>query len=342
MDARRISLFISILVCGIGVICLLTMKHDGDDASGVGEQSKTVTRTSAEEAPALGGMPARQMRNNAKFAERDARLRFFDVMTPYLSKDEVVAIATACDSGRFRAPNTFTDMTRMAEIVGAIQHNGKLNEFYDALKVASMKYPSDINILRMMVLVSSIHGFREGEYNENLAKLAALDSRSDVAFPYAQQLLAGGDAEAACSCVFKSASDHPEEASGTLSNALRIFVDAKADGQKQLVLGRLKETKLDAFEAGCCGDILYNSGDVENAAYFYKKNTAAETDALNREIARLRLCQIEIKGGSRSEETLATLKELALSTTPMVKAGAGKTLAEIGVDVPTRGKTSNN
>ena len=216
-------------------------------------------------------------------------------------------------------------------------------DFYEALKSASEKEPQNLNLLRMMVLVSSIQGFKDGEYESNLARLVLLDTNSDVTFPYAQILLEKGDAEASYSWIEKNVLEHPDQAASTLSNALRIFLEAKAVPQKNQVVSQLKEIKVDPFQAHCCGKYLYDGGELTDAAFFYGKNAEDADNPFFQESAQVRLCQIQIKNGTQDDKTVAMLKELATkSNTPAIQADAYRALIELKVDLPNQRSNSNN
>ena len=277
------------------------------------------------------------------FAKRDSELKFLDVMLPYLSTNHLVYIVEANKRGVVCAPKTFTELAGLAELVGGILKSGKLMDFYEALKSASEKEPQNLNLLRMMVLVSSIQGFKDGEYESNLARLVLLDTNSDVTFPYAQILLEKGDAEASYSWIEKNVLEHPDQAASTLSNALRIFLEAKAVPQKNQVVSQLKEIKVDPFQAHCCGKYLYDGGELTDAAFFYGKNAEDAANPFFQESAQVRLCQIQIKNGTQDDKTVAMLKELATkSNTPAIQADAYRALIELKVDLPNQRSNSNN
>ena len=324
------------------VVCLRGSPEDnGVGVDSIAESSPTPARTG-------GGVPkggiAERMADDLKgFAEKDGELRFMDVMLPYLTTNHLAAIAEAAKRGVVRAPKTFTELAGFAELVGGILKSGKLMDFYAALKAASENDPKNRNLLRMLVLVSSIQGFKEGEYEANLARLVKFDTNSDVAFPYAQLLLEKGDAEASYSWIERNVADHPDQAASTLSNALRIFLKAKADQQKDHIVAQLKETRLDPFQAHCCGKYLYEGGELADAAFFYEKNASDEANPYYREAAQVRLCQMQIRNGTQDDKTVATLKELAAkSGTPAIQTDARRALIELKVDLPNQRSNSNN
>ena len=270
-------------------------------------------------------------------------MKFLDVMWPFLPEKYQKMFEEAKAAGKEWKPKTFSEMAGGAELVGHIANSGKLMVFYAELQKAEADVPDNLNLLRMKVLVSSIQGFPEGEYEKNLTRLAQLDSNADVLFPYAQVQLENGDPEAAYSSIQKNVTEHPDQATSTLTSALRIFVKAKADKQKTLVVGQLKGLELDAFQADCCGRYLYDANDTEVAVYFYKQNENREHNPFFRESAQVRLCKVQIAKGTQDEQTIAMLKELALkSDTPAIKAEANKALASVNIELPQQGENSNN
>lgn len=342
---RRNILIVALLITVL-IAALLILHDNSSDGNGVGVDSMS------ELAPTLtcpgGGAPkeviAKKVADDLNgFAEKDKEMMFMDVMLPYLKTNHLAAIAEASKRGVVRTPKTFTELAGLAELVGGIQKSGKLMEFYEALKVASEMDPKNLNLLRMLVLVSSIQGFKEGEYEANLSKLVKLDTNSDVAFPYAQLLLEKGDADASYSWIEKNVADHPDQAASTLSNALRIYLKAKAVQQKDRVVAQLKEIKVDPFQAHCCGKYLYEGGEFADAAFFYEKNASDEANPYYREAAQVRLCLMQIRNGTQDDKTVATLKELAAkSDTPAIQADARRALIELKVDLPNQRSNSNN
>ena len=124
---------------------------------------------------------------------------------------------------------------------------------------------------------------------------------------------------------------------------MRIFTKAKADEQKTLVVGQLKGLELDAIQADCCGRYLYDANDMEDAVYFFKQNENRENNPFFREAAQVRICKVQITKGEQNEQTIETLKELALnSDTPAIKAEAYKALASINVELSHQTHNSNN
>ena len=346
MKTLKIIAPIATVLASCLIVLLMFCHRDSSEGNGVGVDSM------AESAPTParpgGGVPkgriAERVADDLKgFAEKDNELMFMDVMLPYLTTNHLAAIAEAVKRGAVRAPKTFTELAGLAELVGGILKSGKLMDFYAALKVASENDPKNLNLLRMLVLVSSIQGFKEGEYEANLSKLVKLDTNSDVAFPYAQQLLEKGDAVASYSWIEKNVADHPDQAASTLSNALRIYLKAKAVQQKDCVVAQLKEIKVDPFQAHCCGKYLYEGGEFADAAFFYEKNASDEANPYYREAAQVRLCQMQIRNGTQDDKTVATLKELATkSDTPAIQADARRALIELKVDLPNQRNNSNN
>lgn len=342
---KRSILIVALLITGL-IAALLILRDNSSDGNGVGLDSMAESTPM----PACSGDSARkeviaerEADDLKRLAEKDKELMFMDVMLPYLTTNHLVAIAEAAKRGVVRAPKTFTELAGLAELVGGILKSGKLMDFYEALKVASENDPKNLNLLRMLVLVSSIQGFKEGEYEANLSKLVKLDTNSDVAFPYAQLLLEKGDAAASYSWIEKNVADHPDQAASTLSNALRIYLKAKAVQQKDRVVAQLKEIKVDPFQAHCCGKYLYEGGEFADAAFFYEKNASDEANPYYREAAQVRLCQMQIRNGTQDDKTVATLKELATkSDTPAIQADARRALIELKVDLPNRRSNSSN
>ena len=270
-------------------------------------------------------------------------LKFLDVMWPFLPERYQKMIDEAKAHGGLRTPKTFSEVAGMAELVGHITKSGKLKDFYAALKDASAKDPDNLNLLRMLVLASSIQGFDEREYEANLAALAARDTNADVLFPYAQLQLEKGDAESAYSWIQKNVSEHPEQAASTLTSSLRIFTKAKATKQKELLVTQLKNTNVDAFQADCCGEYLYGDGDLADAAFFYEKNADSKDHPFFREAAQVKLCRIKIANKAQDEQTIEMLKELAMnSDTPAIKAEAHRALSALNIDLPYSTDNSNN
>ena len=121
-----------------------------------------------------------------------------------------------------------------------------------------------------------------------------------------------------------------------------VRIEAKAVPQKNQVVSQLKETKVDAFQAHCCGKYLYEGGELADAVFFYEKNALDTANPFYRETAQVRLCQIQIRNGTQDDKTVATLKELATkSNTPAIQADAHRALIELKVDLPNQRSNSN-
>jgi len=337
MRKQRISITI-IAVCAmvVAVCVLLARKGDGQD-----EQATTQHKDKSHPA-AVVDSSAKIISKSATTKSTESDLKFLDIMWPFLPEKYQKMFEEAKAAVKEWPPKTFSELAGGVELVGHIANSGKLMDFYAELQKALAADPDNLNLLRMMVLVSSIQGFAEGEYEKNLSRLAQLDSNADVLFPYAQVQLENGDPKAAYSSIQKSVTEHPDQAPSILTSALRIFVKAKADEQKTLVVGKLKGLELDAFQADCCGRYLYDANDTEDAVYFYKQNENREHNPFFREAAQVRLCKVQIAKGTQDERTITTLKELAMnSDTPAIKAEANKALASINVELPYQSDNSN-
>ena len=336
---RNKKLLIAVIVVYammVAVCVLLSRKGDGQDEQ-ISTRQKDKSRPVAV---AVSSGKATPNLATAKSSEPD--LKFLDVMWPFLPERYQRMFKEAKARGEIKTPKTFSEVAGMTELVGHIAKSGKLMDFYAELQKALADGPDNLNLLRMMVLVSSIQGFAEGEYEKNLSRLAQLDSNADVLFPYAQVQLENGNPKAAYSSIQRNVTEHPDQAPSTLTSALRIFTKAMANEQKTLVVGQLKGLELTASQADRCGGYMYESGDTEDAVYFYKQNENRENNPFFREAAQVRLCKVQIAKGAHDEQTIETLKELALkSDTPAIKAEATKALSSIKVELPHRDNSNN-
>ena len=336
----KVVCVVAVGLCALGCICFILHKRDDRcsvEATQLREQLKNeLVNTNNSEMVALAKAPE-------KLSGSQSDLKFLDVMWPFLPERYKKMIDEAKADGELRSPKTFSEVAGMIELVGHITKSGKLKEFYTALKDTSAKDPDNLNLLRMLVLASSIQGFDEGEYEANLSALAARDTNADVLFPYAQLQLEKGDAESAYAWIQKNVSEHPEQAASTLTSSLRIFTKAKATKQKGLLVAQLKNTEVDAFQADCCGGYLYGEGDLADAAFFYEKNADSKDHPFFREAAQVKLCRIKIANKAQDEQTIETLKELAMnSDTPAIKAEAHRALSSLNIDLPHSTDNSNN
>ena len=330
---------IAALLCAACSVWFLFSRRGGDHST-PNVQTNGVQKARAIKVPTA---KVRSPNESAIDMTSTADLEFLDVMWPFLPERYQKMIDEAKAHGGLHVPKTFSEVAGMMELVGHITKSGKLKDFYAALKDASAKDPDNLNLLRMLVLASSIQGFDEREYEANLAALAARDTNADVLFPYAQLQLEKGDAESAYSWIQKNVSEHPEQAASTLTSSLRIFTKAKATKQKELLVTQLKNTNVDAFQADCCGGYLYGDGDLADAAFFYEKNADSKDHPFFREAAQVKLCRIKIANKAQDERTIETLKELAMnSDTPAIKAEAHRVLSSLNIDLPYSTDNSNN
>lgn len=336
----KIVCIVAICLCVLG--CIWFVLHERVDHGSAGTTKpqqlteKVLGNTNNSGMVSVGTVP-----KTSSGGQSD--LKFLDVMWPFLPERYQKMIDEAKAHGGLRAPKTFSEVAGMAELVGHITKNGKLKDFYAALKDASAKDPDNLSLLRMLVLASSIQGFDEREYEANLAALAARDTNADVLFPYAQLQLEKGDAESAYSWIQKNVSEHPEQAASTLTSSLRIFTKAKATKQKGLLVAQLKNIEVNASQADRCGGYLYGDGDLADAAFFYEKNADSKDHPFFREAAQVKLCRIKIANKVQDEQTIETLKELAInSDTPAIKAEAHRALSSLNIDLPYSTDNANN
>lgn len=346
MDKRFFIIAIIISGCTLAVVWYLAESTRG---SVTGESKEASSAVSHETTYLTSIQGASIDRVNQQDRAEDPELvidnddeRFLDVMRPFLPEKYQKIFEKAEAEGRQWAPKTFSEMADGAELVGHIANSGKLMEFYRELQKAAEDNPSNVNLLRMMVLVTSFQGFPGEEHAKNLSRLAVLDSHADVVLPFAQMLSEQGNFEAAYSWLQKSAAVHPEQAAGTFTSALPFFADVAAAEQKSLVVDHLKGMELTASQADRCGGYMYDADDIDDAIYFYKQNANRENNPFFREVAQVRLCEIQIAKGRQDEKTIATLKELALhSPTPAIKIEASRSLASIGIELSDENNTSN-
>ena len=338
MRKQRISITI-IAVCAMVVaVCVLLVRR-GDEQ----DEQATTQHKDKSHPVAVVDSSAKTIPKSATTKSTESDLKFLDIMWPFLPERYQKMIDEAKSHGGLRTPKTFSEVAGMAELVGHITKSGKLKDFYAALKDASTKAPDNLNLLRMLVLASSIQGFDEGEYEANLAALAARDTNADVLFPYAQLQLEKGDTESAYSWIQKNVSKHPEQAASTLTSSLRIFTKAKATKQKRLLVTQLKTIGVNASQADRCGGYLFGDGDLADAAFFYEKNADSKDNPFFREAAQVKLCRIKIANKAQDEQTIETLKELAMnSDAPAIKAEAHRALSSLNIDLLYSTDNSNN
>lgn len=338
MRKKKLLMAVIAFCAMIVAVCVLFSRK------GAGQDEQSAVQQNDQLRQDMVAVPSGKEIANAtatKSAEPD--LKFLDVMWPFLPEKYQKMLEEAKACGEIKTPKAFSEVAGMVELVGHVDNSGKLMDFYAELQKALADNPDNLNLLRMMVLVSSAQGFAEGEYEKNLSRLAQLDSNADVLFPYAQVQLENGNPKAAYLSIQKNVTEHPDQAPSTLTSALRIFTKAKANDQKTLVVGQLKGLELDAFQADCCGRYLYDVNDTEDAVYFYKQNENRENNPFFREAAQVRLCKVQIASGAQNEQTIETLKELAQnSDTPAIKAEANKALVSINIELPYQSDNSNN
>ena len=328
-----------VAVCAMMVAVCVLFSRQGD-----GQDEQTATRHKDKSRPvavAVSSGKATPNQVTEKSAEPD--LKFLDVMWPFLPERHQQAVRKAKIDGKVNSPTTFSEMAKFLGMIEAVVQRGEVRNLYDALDGARTKEPTNINLARMCLLVSSIGEFSQDEYNKNLEKLAEIDSNEDVTLLCMKLQLERGESESAYSLAHRNLTEHPDQASSTLTSALRMFTAARANEQKALVVEELKKLNLDAFQADCCGRCLYDANDRDDAAHFYMQNVSRENNPYFREVAQVRLCKVQIANGTQNEQTIETLKELALnSDTPAIKAEAHKALSSINVELPHQRDNSNN
>lgn len=270
-------------------------------------------------------------------------LKFLDVMWPFLPERYQKMINEAKAEGKAWIPTSFSDMAKFSGLVGIIEQNGNLQKVYDALAIAALNDPNNLNTARMLLFVSASECFSKNEYNKQLENLARLDSNEDVTLLYVQFQMERGDKELAYNMVCRNVMEHPDQASSILTSALRIFTEAKATDQKKMVVGKLKKVALDAFHADCCARYLYVNGDIADAIFFYEMNADNKDHPFFRETAQVKLCRIKIANKAHDEQTIETLKKLAMnSDTPAIKAEAHRVLSALNIGLPHSTDNSNN
>lgn len=270
-------------------------------------------------------------------------LKFLDVMWPFLPERYQKMIEEAKTHGGLHVPETYTDISGYVGILGHIVDSGKLMDFYKALKIAYANDPNNLNLLRMLVRVSAVHGFDEKEYEANLKRLVKVDLNADVVLPCARLVLREGNADSAYGMIERGMEAHPEQSSAMLTSALRMFTAAKALKQQASVIDQLKNIDLDAAQVDSCGGVLYDDGDYGNARVFYARSTDDMQNPFFREIARVRICQIDVKTGVHDEQTIETLKELSSnSDIPAIKADARRVLLALNITPPGDETISTN
>ena len=277
--------------------------------------------------------------------EMTRTLRFLELLEDFFPVDQQEGLKKAIAEGVEKQPDRFGKLAiQYMELYGYLKKAEKLGAYYDALKKEHLRNPRDMNVLRILAAVASIPSMNlRSEYETWLAELAKVDSHEDVLFPYAEMLLAKGDAKSAYEQICRTVSEHPIEGPEMLTNSLRIFTENRAVDECVQIVGQLKAIDdLDPFHANCCGEMLFKDGKLDDAAYFYRKCSTETDSTFYRELSDVKLCTIDVRQDKTTEQTIARLKELAAnSRTPVVRKDARRALISLNIDPPNQPSNSN-
>jgi len=337
---KRVLAVLLTCVCLSGGLALFLNRRQGS--------ATTVANAPSQTSKLEIKTPAEVVQSNQVVRAKQKKLvrtmRFLELLRQFFPKDQQSGLDKVIAEGVDKQPDGFTKLSfKYMELYGYLKNEGKLGAYYEALKKEHWKNPNDINVLRILAAVSSIPstGLRN-EYETWLAELATVDTHEDVLFPYTELLLSKGDAAKAYEQVCRVVSEHPEEASEMLTNSLRVFAEYKDASEWAKIVELLKaETSLDPFHANCCGDVLYKSGDLENAEYFFRTCSTTTDSKYYRELADVKICMIMAKEGKPSNEMVSRLKELATdSSTPAVRKDARRALNLLNIEFEHQPRTN--
>lgn len=272
-------------------------------------------------------------------------LRFLELLREFFPAERREMLEKAIAEGVEKQPDRFAKLSlRYMELFGRLMREGKLGAYYGLLKKEHLRSPADVNLLRVLAAVASMPSMDiRDEYETWLAELAKVDSHEDVLFPYAKTLLGKGEAGKAYEEICRTVGDHPSEAQETLTNALRLFTEGRAENERAKIVERLKSmADLHPFHANSCGETLYRDGKLDDAAYFYRKCLNETSSAFYRELSDVKLCTIAVRQKTASDRTVSRLKDLAAnSRTPVVRTDARRALISMNVDPPNWSGSSN-
>lgn len=271
-------------------------------------------------------------RNDGKRVVRT--MRFLELARQFVPEDQRAGIDKDIAKGVDAQPDCFAKFTiQYMEFFGYLKNNGLIEAYYDALKKEYLKNSNDINVLRFLAAIASIPSLnRRNEYEAWLERLAMVDSHEDVLFPYAEMLVEKGLISESYEVICRGVESHPEEMVEILSNSLQMYVDCKAESEVSLIVDRLKQIKMDVFHSSRCGETLYKNGMIDDAAFFYQQCLDSREQTLFRDIAMVRLCDVDIRQDKISDQVIVNLKRLLTSEVPMIRREARKVLISHNID----------
>lgn len=282
--------------------------------------------------------------SNIEKAASSRTLRFLELAHGFLSESDYEALDESAHGEGIVLPDNFSGLSSLfLEMLSKMVKAGTLGAYCKLLSEEHRERPSDIDVLRILVLVSSVQesGASRAEHEKWLEELYRMDSRQDVAWPLAEVFFRREDYRSACDVLFQTADRHPEQASQVLTQGLgRLAAKKEVEGYAEIVRRIESLESLQDIDSQACADILLKAGELDGAARFYERCLRDGKSRFRKELCRLGLADIAIRRGEHVD--VPELQRLAMEgSTSAARMQARRLLIGLNAEIPGQRDNSN-